>query len=84
MDGEEEVFQTTHWQPIKFATSVGGTAHNREVDTSDFALDYWDPMEKARYPKYFARREELKKEYEQFYYKLFPATPKTAGNKENA
>ena len=84
LEGEEEVFQRAHWQPIKFATSIGGTAYSREVDTPDFALDYWNPMEKARYPKYFARREELKKEYEQLYYKLYPETPKTSGNKENA
>jgi len=26
-------------------------------------LDSWHPLEKAQYPKYFAKREERKKEY---------------------
>lgn len=34
-------------------------------------MDFWDPIEKARYPKYFAEREKLKVEYEKLYKKLY-------------
>ncbi|XP_003707102.1 NADH dehydrogenase (ubiquinone) B22 subunit [Megachile rotundata] len=75
LDGEEELFQNQHYQPKKFPESVGGVAYNRSPYIPDSVLDYWDGNEKARYPKYFALREELKKEYEKLYYKLYPKTP---------
>ncbi|XP_053970877.1 NADH dehydrogenase [ubiquinone] 1 beta subcomplex subunit 9 [Hylaeus volcanicus] len=81
LDAEETLFKTMHWQPKKFANSVGGVAYEREVLPPDSVLDYWHPMEKAQYPKYFARREELKKEYEELYNKMFPEIPKPAADK---
>lgn len=73
LDGEEELLQKQHYLPRKFPDSFGGIICKNWLHPPDSALDYWDPVEKGRYPKYFARREELKKEYEQLYYKLYPA-----------
>lgn len=81
LDGEEELFQHQHYHPIKFAYSPGGVAYEREVYVQDSVLDHWHPTEKARYPKYFAQREVLKKEYEKLYYKLFPETSKVTKDK---
>lgn len=44
-------------------SSPGGTAFERECNPPDWVLDSWHPLEKAQYPKYFAKREERKKEY---------------------
>ncbi|XP_043260229.1 NADH dehydrogenase [ubiquinone] 1 beta subcomplex subunit 9 [Colletes gigas] len=82
VDGEEELFQAQHWQPKKFTDSVDGIAYNRESFIPDYVLDEWTPMEKAMYPKYFAQREELKKEYEELYYKMFPETSKEPTEKK--
>lgn len=61
--GEKELFETAHPQPMKFAESPGGVAYERVVTPPDWILDYWHPLEKAMYPKYFALREQRKKEY---------------------
>lgn len=61
--GEQELFDTQHWQPRRFANSPGGVAFEREVLPPDWILDYWHPLEKAMYPEYFARRELRKQEY---------------------
>lgn len=44
-------------------SSPGGTAYQRECIPPDWVVDSWHPLEKAQYPKYFAKREERKKEY---------------------
>lgn len=53
---------TVSWSP-------GGVQYQRTVETgfADFLLDAWDPMEKAVYPYYFARREQRKQEYIKLY-----------------
>uniref|UniRef100_T1PHU2 NADH dehydrogenase [ubiquinone] 1 beta subcomplex subunit 9 n=1 Tax=Musca domestica TaxID=7370 RepID=T1PHU2_MUSDO len=61
--GEQELFNTQHYQPIKLANSPGGCAYEREVEAPDWVLDYWHPLEKAQYPEYFAQREQRKKEF---------------------
>ncbi|CAG9853645.1 unnamed protein product [Phyllotreta striolata] len=61
--GENELFKGMHDAPLKFINSPGGVAYQRVVETPDWVLDYWHPLEKAQYPKYFARREKRKKEY---------------------
>lgn len=45
------------------AESIGGTAYGRDIDCPDWVMDYWHPLEKAQYPEYFARREQRKKEF---------------------
>uniref|UniRef100_A0A6M2DP77 NADH dehydrogenase [ubiquinone] 1 beta subcomplex subunit 9 n=1 Tax=Xenopsylla cheopis TaxID=163159 RepID=A0A6M2DP77_XENCH len=70
-DGEEELFQDLHYQPRQFANSPGGVAYGREVICPDWVLDYWHPLEKAQYPKYFETREQRKKEYLEFYEKQY-------------
>lgn len=70
--GEEELFQKQHYQPYAFPESPGGVAYKRDSYTPDSVLDNWDPIEKAMYPKYFARREQRKKEFLEWYYKEYP------------
>jgi len=69
--GEDELFQMQDYQPLKFPTSPGGTAYDREIITPDWVLDYWHPLEKAQYPEYFARREQRKKEYVEMWEKQY-------------
>lgn len=61
-DGEDLLFQEMHPMRKQFPTSPGGVAHMREPKWLDWLCDYWDPIEKAQYPKYFAKREMWKKE----------------------
>uniref|UniRef100_A0A1A9W2J6 NADH dehydrogenase [ubiquinone] 1 beta subcomplex subunit 9 n=1 Tax=Glossina brevipalpis TaxID=37001 RepID=A0A1A9W2J6_9MUSC len=61
-EGEKELFNTTHYQLVKKANSPGGCAYEREE-----VLDYWHPLEKAQYPEFFAKREERKKQYVQWW-----------------
>ncbi|KOB69377.1 NADH dehydrogenase [Operophtera brumata] len=61
--GQEELFMTQHPVPRVFPMSPGGVAHERVVTPPDWVLDYWHPLEKARYPEYFKKREQRKKEF---------------------
>lgn len=70
--GEEELFKSSHWDIKQFPDSPGGIAYQRHIEPPDGVLDYWEPIEKAQYPKYFAEREELKKEYIKLYEKMYP------------
>ncbi|KAL3288449.1 hypothetical protein HHI36_002894 [Cryptolaemus montrouzieri] len=74
-EGEEELFRTMHPIPRKFPESPGGVAYNRAVPVPDWLLDYWHPLEKAQYPEYFAKREEMKKEYVKLWEKLYKDIP---------
>ncbi|XP_012216684.1 NADH dehydrogenase [ubiquinone] 1 beta subcomplex subunit 9 [Linepithema humile] len=75
-EGEKELFSKIHYQPIMFPNSARGGAYGREVHVPDYVLDHWHPLEKARYPKYFERREKMKDEYEEWYYKTYPEEKK--------
>lgn len=75
-EGEKEVFAKQHYQPIRFANSATGGAYGRESYIADWVLDYWHPLEKAMYPKYFARREQMKDEYVKWYFKTYPEEKK--------
>ncbi|CAL4120454.1 unnamed protein product, partial [Meganyctiphanes norvegica] len=70
-DGEKELFSYMHYQPRKFPLSPGGVAYEREVQAPDWVVDYWHPMEKAAYPDYFARREQRKQEYIEWWEKTY-------------
>ncbi|OXA47054.1 NADH dehydrogenase [ubiquinone] 1 beta subcomplex subunit 9 [Folsomia candida] len=69
--GQEELFLSQHYQPLKFPKSPGGVAYDRETTPADWTLDYWHPLEKAQYPEYFARREQRKKEYVEMWEKQY-------------
>lgn len=71
-EGEDELFRYQHPQPRKWASSPGGVAYARDVIPPDWIVDYWHPSEKAQYPHYFARREQRKKEYLEWYKKTYP------------
>ncbi|XP_065224909.1 NADH dehydrogenase [ubiquinone] 1 beta subcomplex subunit 9 [Planococcus citri] len=62
-----------HAEPFKFPTSFGGTAWERDEMKfpHDGILDYWHPLEKAQYPDYFAKREQRKKEFVEWYDKKY-------------
>lgn len=66
-DAEKDFAKQEYFSYKKFPESPGGCAYEREHPLPDWLLDYWDPMEKAMYPKYFALREKRKIEYEEFY-----------------
>ncbi|CAK9814428.1 NADH dehydrogenase [ubiquinone] 1 beta subcomplex subunit 9 [Anthophora quadrimaculata] len=72
--GEEELFLWSHPQPKYFPESPEGIAYERFSTPPDSVLDYWEPIEKAQYPKFFAEREVLKKEYGEFYNKMYGGT----------
>ena len=68
---EAELYQKQHYCPNIFPTSVGGVAYERYAHIPDSALDFWDPVEKAFYPKYFAVRELRKLEYIEMWQKKY-------------
>ena len=51
--------------------SPGGVAYGRALESPDWVLDYWQEEEKARFPEYFAKREQRKKEYITYWEKKF-------------
>lgn len=61
--GEQELWDKLSWKPRYFRDSPGGVCFERYVYYNDLHLDQWHPLEKARYPHYMAKREQLKKEY---------------------
>ncbi|EFN61439.1 NADH dehydrogenase [ubiquinone] 1 beta subcomplex subunit 9 [Camponotus floridanus] len=76
-EGEKELFSNQHYHPMTYPNSASGGAYGRKGETPDCVLDYWHPLEKARYPKYFARREQMKNEYEKWYFETYPDQKKT-------
>lgn len=69
---EDELFKYRMHVPKYFMDSPGGSAYEQGLYTSqDQLLDYWHPMEKALYPKYFARREQRKREYVKLWHKMY-------------
>ncbi|RZF39826.1 hypothetical protein LSTR_LSTR000474 [Laodelphax striatellus] len=71
LDGEKELFENAHHQPKVFAASAGEVLWNRYGVSPDSVLDYWHPLEKAQYPEYFARREQRKRQMEQWWEKTY-------------
>lgn len=43
--------------------SKNGIAYGRNFLSPDYVMDYYNPLEKARYPYFFAKREQMKDEY---------------------
>merc|ERR1711928_153302 len=70
-ESEKELHEKQHYQPIKFPYSPGGVAYGRALESPDWVLDYWQEEEKARFPEYFAKREQRKKEYITYWEKKF-------------
>ncbi|CAN0332735.1 NADH dehydrogenase [ubiquinone] 1 beta subcomplex subunit 9 [Lampetra fluviatilis] len=62
VDGEQEFWLNQHPQPYIFPEAPGGTMYERFecYKVPETVLDYWHPSEKARYPDYFAKREQWK------------------------
>lgn len=73
--GERELFLNLTEFPYLFPYSPGGVCYERFPAQPDDLLDSWDPLEKAMYPYFFARREKLKKEYIELYEKTYGPPP---------
>lgn len=71
-EGEDYLFENRHPAPKKFTFSPGGIMFEREHIHPDNMLDLWHPLEKAQYPYYFERREQLKKEFIQTWERKYP------------
>lgn len=46
-----------------FPFSKEGISYGRDLESPDSVMDVYHPLEKARYPWYFAKREQMKDEY---------------------
>ena len=66
-DGEEKFRYSQHPShlhgPPLHAWSKDGIAYGRNLESPDYVMDYYHPLEKAQYPYYFAKREEMKDLY---------------------
>ncbi|KAL0277607.1 UNVERIFIED_CONTAM: hypothetical protein PYX00_004840 [Menopon gallinae] len=74
---EEDLYQNQHPQQLRFPTSPGGVAYGRYTDPPDYVLDYWHPLEKSAYPKYFQRRELRKQQYVEMWEKEYGCKEKS-------
>lgn len=54
----------------------GGVFFRKYIEMPDGVLDYWHPLEKAAYPKYFAKRELRKRQYLEMWEKQYGPPPK--------
>lgn len=59
--------------------SKEGIAYERELLSPDWVVDFWHPLEKARYPYYFAKREQMKDDYINMWKRKVLKTPAEAG-----
>jgi len=73
-NGEWELEQKRHPLPLQFPNCPGGVAYGREPVSPDWVLDLWHPMEKAQFPDYFSKRNELKKKHIDWYVKKYGIT----------
>lgn len=65
--GEKYLFDNIHpnhsdYQPYH-PFSKEGISYGRELLSPDFVMDWYQPLEKAQYPYYYAKREKMKDEY---------------------
>ena len=68
MNEQEEKIAPMYGEPVlKYPFSENGIAWQREFHCQDVCLDHWHPYQKAQYPEFFARREELKEEFLKLY-----------------
>lgn len=58
---------------LQVTDSNDGVAWERKESNyiPDAVVDYWHPLKKAQYPDYFAKREERKKEFVEWYNKTY-------------
>lgn len=64
----EEKFKDTQHVYHKYGQpyhpySKEGIAYGRNLESPDYVMDTYDPLEKAQYPYYYAKREQMKDEY---------------------
>ena len=76
-DFTENVMHPNHrydfrpWHPF----SKHGISFERELESPDYVMDFYHPLEKARYPFWFAKREQMKDEYLALWNKKYGGTP---------
>lgn len=71
LQGEEEHESICHDQPPIKPYAKDGIAYGRNLESPDAVMDAYHPLEKARYPYYFAKREQLKDEYIRLWQKKY-------------
>lgn len=49
--------------PMLHPFSKNGISYGRELLSPDYVMDWYHPLEKAQYPYYYAKREQMKDEY---------------------
>jgi len=68
-DGERECWEQQHYDPSVFKTDPGGIVYNRESVAPDWVFDYWHPWEKVQTMDFFDKRQQLKKDFNEYYEK---------------
>ena len=63
MNNYNDIIYFFYKKLVKYPFDEGGIAFQREFLCNDTVLDHWHIYEKAKYPEFFAKREELKEEY---------------------
>jgi len=66
-DGEKEWIQQQHYDPLFLKNDPGGICYQRDVPIHDWLFDLYHPWEKVQLRDFFATRDELRKEYEQYF-----------------
>lgn len=64
------------WHPY----SKEGIAYQRNMESPDYVMDAYHPLEKAQYPYYFEKREQMKEDYMRMWKKKMvkPNSPETS------
>jgi len=68
-DGEYECWENQHYDPKIFKRDPGGIVYQRPVETLDWHFDQWHPWERVQYMDFFSKRDQLKKDYNEYYEK---------------
>jgi len=79
-DGEKECWREQHYDPSIFKGDPGGIVYSREAVAPDWVMDQWHPWEKVQTLDVCQKREQLKKEFNEYYEKSLtkkyqPETP---------
>ena len=75
-----ECWREQHYDPSIFKGDPGGIVYSREAVAPDWVMDQWHPWEKVQTLDVCQKREQLKKEFNEYYEKSLtkkyqPETP---------
>jgi len=66
-EAEKEWIQRQHYDPLMLKNDPGGICYQRDVPIHDWLFDLYHPWEKVQLRDFFATREEMRKEYEEYF-----------------